>query len=44
MENVCPHVTVRLDVKTFPRQRKTTGRVMREFKHGELEAGRKAPK
>jgi hypothetical protein len=26
--------------KTTPRQRKTTGRVMHEFKHGELESGR----
>jgi Family of unknown function (DUF6496) len=27
-------------VQTSPRQRKTTGRVMHEFKHGELESGR----
>ncbi|HEX4080025.1 MAG TPA: DUF6496 domain-containing protein [Rhizomicrobium sp.] len=26
--------------KTTPRQRKTTGRVMHEYKHGELESGR----
>jgi Family of unknown function (DUF6496) len=26
--------------KTTPRQRKTTGRVMHEFKHGELKSGR----
>ena len=26
--------------QTSPRQRKTTGRVMHEFKHGELESGR----
>jgi hypothetical protein len=26
--------------KTSPRQRKTTGRVMHEFKHGELKSGR----
>ena len=26
--------------KTTSRQRKTTGRVMHEFKHGELESGR----
>jgi Family of unknown function (DUF6496) len=25
--------------KTSPRQRKTTGRVMHEFKHGELRSG-----
>ena len=25
--------------KTSPRQRKTTGRVMHEFKHGELKSG-----
>ncbi|MGE0649031.1 MAG: DUF6496 domain-containing protein [Gammaproteobacteria bacterium] len=28
-------------VKTSPRQRKTTGRVMHEFKHGELRRGAK---
>jgi hypothetical protein len=27
-------------IKTTPRQRKTTGRVMHEFKHGELKTGR----
>src|SRR5256885_16626451 len=27
--------------KTSPRQRKTTGRVMHEFKHGELKSGRR---
>jgi Family of unknown function (DUF6496) len=27
--------------KTTPRQRKTTGRVMHEFKHGELKSGRR---
>ncbi len=26
--------------KTSPRQRRTTGRVMHEFKHGELKSGR----
>jgi hypothetical protein len=26
--------------QTSPRQRKTTGRVMHEFKHGELKSGR----
>src|SRR5207237_9633983 len=27
--------------KTTPRQRKTTGRVMHEFKHGELKSGKR---
>jgi hypothetical protein len=27
--------------RTSPRQRKTTGRVMHEFKHGELKSGRR---
>ena len=34
------HAVANLMAKTTPRQRKTTGRIMHEFAHGELKSGR----